>query len=136
MGVLQSEQKSFKSLQFEQIFDRLYLSDFSAKPVTTLHLSFTTNKNLQKSNKYLIDLIRFVRFLGEADCMRLLSPYRDISLHASPLAKNDNEKTDFLPDDLPCALLLYPALYPDQLPFTGNFFFSTFVSESLYNRRL
>ena len=35
--------------------------------------------NLFKSNKYLIDLIRFVRFLGEADCMRLLSPYREFT---------------------------------------------------------
>ena len=27
----------------------------------------------------MIDLIRFVRFLGEADCMRLLSPYREFT---------------------------------------------------------
>ena len=139
MGVLQSEQKSFKSLQIEQIFDRFdqifqisrrsrlheafftiqrflppcvdkFLITYGSAPVgaeilqiftnqtnTTQHLSFTTNKNLQKSNNndepVQIPVQFFVRFLKifedfrlhaigcravtEADCMRLLSPFRE-----------------------------------------------------------
>ena len=73
------------------------LQIFTNRTNTTLHLSFTTNKNLQKSNKnddpVQIPVQFFVRFLKifedfclhaigcravtEADCMRLLSPYRN-----------------------------------------------------------